>query len=94
MKLKTAKCELTGNEILLSDGFFVADTATSEWSFVSPDVPENLGEYSIGVSSLIKSPEALIDWMAHLEEKTWFNAIKFIKFFSRVRAKNNLFNSL
>ena len=94
MKFKTAKCERTGNEILLSDGFFVADTATNEWSFESIDAPENSGDYNIAVSSLTKSPEAFIDWMAHLEEKTWFNANKFISFFTRLRANNNLFNSL
>lgn len=94
MKFKTAKCERTGNEVLLSDGYFVAETDKGEWFFVSIDAPERHGDYNISVSSLTKSPEALIDWLAHLEDKTWFNSNKFVSFFSRLRANNNLFNSL
>lgn len=93
MNSKTAKCERTGNVVLLTDGYFVAD-AEANWLFVCVDAPDNPGDYNIEVSSLIKSPEAFIDWMAHLREKTWFNADKFFKFFTQLRANNNLYHSL
>lgn len=66
MNFKTAKCDRTNEEILLSDGFFVVDTTSKDCSFVSINTPENHGDYSVSVSSITKSPEAFINWMAHL----------------------------
>ena len=94
MKSKTAACERSGIKILLSDGFFVADPSTGEWSFVSVDAPARHGEYNVPVSSIIKSSESLVDWMANLNEKTWFNAKKFADFFTRFRKDNSLYNAL
>jgi hypothetical protein len=70
MSLKTAKCERTGNQIPLLDGFLVANAGTGEWSFISLDAEEHSYDYHIAISDFIKSPEALVDWMAHLNEKT------------------------
>lgn len=94
MKFKTAKCERTNEEILLSDGYFVANPLTREWSFSSIDAPEHLADYIIPVSSICKSPESLVDWLAHINEKTWFDAANFMNFFTKFRLNNNLFNSL
>jgi hypothetical protein len=94
MSLKTAKCERTGHQILLSDGFFVANAGTGEWSFISLDAEENSYDYHIAITALIKSPEALVDWMAHLNQKTWFKPSKFFEFFERFREENNLFGAL
>jgi len=94
MQFKTAKCERTGHQILLGDGFFTADPATGNWSFICIDAPEMLGEYNIHITELTKSPEAFCDWIAHLNEKTWFDANKFANFFTKFRLENNLFGSL
>jgi len=94
MEFKTAACERTGHKILLSDGYFVANPSTAEWSFVSIDAPESPGDYNVAVESLTKSPEAFVDWIAHLNDKTWFDAKKFANFFSRFRKENNLYGSL
>lgn len=94
MKFKTAKCERTGADILLSDGWLVADASTGEWSFVSIDANEKAYDYHIELRELIKSPEAFVDWLAHLSEKTWFDPRKFFAFFERFREKNNLYGSL
>lgn len=94
MKFKTAICERTGHEILLTDGFFVANPVTGEWSFVSVDAPDQSTDYNVAASEIVKSPEALVDWIAHLNEKTWFDAKKFADFFSRFREENKLFGSL
>lgn len=94
MSLKTATCERTAKQVFLSDGFFVADPSTGEWSFVGVDAPERHGDYNVPVNDIIKSPEALVDWIAHLNEKTWFDPTKLADFFTRFRKANNLFSSL
>ena len=89
-----AKCERTEKRIPLSDGFFVANPGNGEWSFVSKDAPERRADYNIAVANIIKTPEALVDWMAHLNEKTWFDARKFMDFFTRFRKDNALYDAL
>ncbi len=91
---KTATCERTRKELPLSDGHFVADFGSGEWSFVSAEAPEQHGDYNIPVASIVKSPEALVDWIAHMNEKTWFSPKKFADFFTRFRKENDLFGSL
>lgn len=94
MTLKKAVCERTNEAVFLSQGAFVADPGTGEWSFVSVQAPEEHGDYAVPVSAIVKSPEALVDWLAHLNEKTWFDPKKFIDFFTRFREANKLFQSL
>ena len=94
MNPKSAKCERKGEDVPLGNGFLVASTETGVWSFVSLDAPEVHGDYSIPVKDIVKSPEALVDWMAHLNEKSWFDANKLFDFFTRFRKDNDLFNSL
>lgn len=91
---KSAKCDRTGKLIKLSEGFLAADTSTGEWSFVCSDAPEIHGEYATQITRLILSPEVLVDWMAHLNEKSWFSAQKFLDFFTRFRKENNLFGAI
>jgi hypothetical protein len=88
----TAKCERTGKDISLRDGFFTADPFTGEWSFVGKDAPEKSGEYNVAVDDLLSSPKSLVDWLAHLHEKTWFDPEKFFQFFERFRESNGLYN--
>jgi len=85
------KCQRTNKEIELVDGFFVSPMHTGEWEFVSKDAPGN-NDYNIAVKALISTPEGLVDWLAHLSEKTWFSADNFFKFMYKFRAENNLYN--
>lgn len=94
MKFKTAKCERTGEQLLLSDGWLIADASTGEWSFVSTDAEDHAYDYYIELRALLKSPEALVDWLAHLNEKSWFEPRKFFAFFERLRRENNLYGAL
>ena len=87
------KCQRTNNEIELIDGFFVSPRHTGEWEFVSLDAPSN-NDYNIAVKELVHSPEALVDWLAHISEKTWFSSEKFFKFMYNFRAVNNLYNMI
>lgn len=43
---------------------------------------------------LLKSPASLVDWMAHMGEKTWFQPKKFFEFMDRLRDDNDLYESL
>ena len=88
---KTAKCERTGKAIPIEDGFFVAEPGTGSWQFIAKGSPENHGDYDIAVSDLIKSPESLVDWLAHLRQKSWFDPAAFFDFFVRFRKDNSLF---
>lgn len=89
-----AKCQQTGASIDLAAGFFVADVHTGVWGFVSKDAPDRMGEYWIQASELVRSPEALVDWLAHLYEKSWFDPVKFFEFMHAFRKENDLYMKL
>ena len=91
---KLVKCSRTGKEIPLIEGFFVADPSNGSWSFVQESACEIVGDYNIPVSALISTPEAFVDWMAHINEKAWFDAKKFVDFFTKFRKVNQLYNFL
>lgn len=88
-----AKCERTGATVELSKGFFVADALTGEWIFTSGN-SEQTSDYAVLVGEIVRSPEAFVDWMAHLSEKTWFKPDRFFAFMERFRRENDLFNHL
>ena len=92
--IKTAKCERTGQHTPLVDGYLVANIRTGQWSFVNVDADEYISDYNFPITDLIKSPEALVDWMAHLDDKTWFDPYTFFEFFKRFRKDNHLYNCL
>jgi len=94
MNSRIAKCQRTGNKTPIIDGFFAADYTSGEWSFISSSAPGGVNEYWTAVEDICKSPEALIDWIAHLNEKTWFSPQKFTDFFSRFREENSLYGAL
>jgi hypothetical protein len=94
MTAKMAKCESTGKEIVLAEGYLVTDVSTGEWTFMSINAPDRSFDYSVRLRDLVKSPEAFVDWLAHLNEKTWFDSGKVFAFFTRLRHDNKLFGSL
>jgi len=89
-----ARSDHSGKEIPLSDGVFVASVATSQWYFVATDEVKAEGEYAVPVSALLKSPEAFIDWMAHLQEKPWFDGASFLEFFMRLRSRAHIYGAM
>ena len=86
-----AKCYRTGEEIEIVEGFFVSPGHSGEWEFVSIDAPSN-NDYNVPVKGLTKSPESMIDWLAHISQKTWFSPQKFFEFIEEFRAKNGIYN--
>jgi hypothetical protein len=41
------KCDVSGNELSLRDGHFVANTQTGEWAFCSTEYAEKFGNYCV-----------------------------------------------
>lgn len=70
----------TGHKIPLGDGFFIAEPSTREWSFVSVGAFVRYRDYNLSVAGIVKSPEALVDWIAQLNDKTWFDSKTFVDF--------------
>lgn len=94
MEIKTAKCERTGRRIPVSDGTYVVNVRSGEWSFICNEAPDKEGDYLISVERFTRSPEAFVDWIAHLNGKPWFDAKKFADFMTRFRDRNDLYGSL
>lgn len=75
-----ATCSRTNQPAAIADGYFVADMKTGEWKFESNAAPEPGGlTYSVEVRQLVASPSHLVDWLAHLSEKSWFASNKFFR---------------
>lgn len=90
----TAKCQATGAQIPLDKGFLVGNSHTGEWSFQSSQAPEKMADYAIPLGDVAASPQGLVDWLAHLREKSWFDPAKFFDFMVSFRRENNLFGHL
>jgi hypothetical protein len=75
-----ATCSKTKQPATIADGYFVADMQSGEWRFESNAAPEPGGfTYSVEVRQLVASPSELVDWLAHLSEKSWFASDKFFR---------------
>lgn len=79
------KCKLCGKEVDLLSGFFRSPEFKGEWQFECASCPDNRG-YDLSVKQFFESPKETIGWLAHLHEKNWFKADKFLDFMDRLRA--------
>jgi len=75
-----ATCNKTNEPAAIADGYFVADIQSGEWTFEGEKAPDSGGfTYSVEVRQLVVSPSHLVDWLAHLSEKSWFSSDKFFR---------------
>lgn len=65
-----------------------------KWMFVSTEAPEDPDEYHFEIRRFLGTPEATIDWLAHLQEKNWFDANDFCVMMHRFREATGSFSSL
>lgn len=56
---------------------------------MSPDVANETTDYVVSVKAMIKSPEAFVAWIAHLYEKSWFDANEFVGFCDQLTRRNS-----
>lgn len=88
MNLNTFKCERTGKEILLHEGFFVADRSTGKWSFECSEDSGKYDEYHIPVRDICNTHGSIDDWIEQLKEKSWFKPEELHKVFNRILNRN------
>lgn len=74
----------------LDSGYFVCNIETGEWSFSEVAPAEFSNAYSFLVSDFVKNSKEVVDWMAQLAEKKWFDPAKFMQFFVRLRSEQIL----
>jgi hypothetical protein len=55
------------------------------WMFVSTVAHELPDEYHFEIDRFFNSPRSTVDWLAHLHEKTWFDANDFCEMMDRFR---------
>lgn len=86
-----ATCSKTNTAAAIADGYFVADIRSGEWTFESAKALDTGGfTYSVSVRQLVVSPSHLVDWLAHLSEKTWFSSDKFFRAMHELRGNADL----
>jgi hypothetical protein len=92
MKTKFKKqpmCELLGN--VPAEHFTFR---RGKWFFVSTEAPEDWNEYHFEIDRFFCSPASIVDWLAHLSEKSWFDAADFCTMIHRFRKATGSFFEL
>jgi hypothetical protein len=83
-------CDQCGKKLDLLKGWIsCSNKDAAEWAFVCKSCPE--GFYDIAASRFFRSTESMIDWLAHLKEKNWFDPRKFFEFMHRLRANGSFY---
>jgi hypothetical protein len=82
-------CELLGN--IPAEHFTFR---RGKWMFVSTDAPEDVNEYHFPIAYFFQSPSATIDWLAHLNEKSWFDPKSFCDMIDRFREATDSYGAL
>lgn len=61
------------------------------WVCSSDDCPDG---YIVEFARFFNSPAATVDWLAHLADKSWFDANKFCKMMERFRDETKCYNQV
>jgi hypothetical protein len=77
---KVPMCEVLGNK---PARHFTC--RRGRWMFVSTEAPEDVTEYHFEIEDFFKNPSSVVDWLAHLSEKEWFDAEDFLSMMHRFR---------
>lgn len=65
--------------------------ASQGWLFTCK-CTEALEDYVIRIENFFSSPPATIDWLAHMNEKTWMDWSNFMMMIDRFRTATDSFN--
>lgn len=78
---KTPLCELSGDSPADCFSF-----RKGRWVFLADrKVPQLGNEYRFSIEGFFRAPASTVDWLAHLSEKSWFNATEFCDMMERFR---------
>jgi len=85
MKAKFKKqpmCEILGN---VPATHFTWRYSDRRWRFISTQAPQEPDEYCFRIDGFFLSPAAIVDWLAHLSEKKFFDPVDFLAMIHRFR---------
>lgn len=71
---------------------FDADPSKDVWKFVC-ECTTKRKIYSIPIENFFANPPATVDWMAHMNEKTWMNWNDFMNMMERFREATESFGA-
>lgn len=75
-----AKCDVTGQPVSLNDGVLVVNRETGEWYFCSQEGEQQVpNKSSFPPVDRAFDQEGLIDLLANLGEKPWFDPARFFQ---------------
>lgn len=86
---KCAENEATSFSLIITD----AALSQGDWRFVCECTVENEG-YFIPISSFFANPPAAVDWMAHMQEKSWMDWKNFMEMITRFRKATDSYGAL
>lgn len=88
-------CEECGKEEAVSFSFIEEDSATGEgqWKFCC-ECTSGQEAYYIQFDRFFSKPSAQVDWMAHMNEKTWMDWKNFMDMMKRLRDATDSYGSL
>lgn len=81
----TAYCDITGKLISLNDGILVARTDTGQWLFCSPEGEQQVPNRTRFPPVYNLDQASLIDILAYLSIKPWFDPIQFFQKIAQLR---------
>jgi hypothetical protein len=92
---KIPLCELCHKEPAISFSYIdpAAGGAPSGWLFTC-NCANDAESYYIKVADLFASPAATVDWLAHMQEKTWMNWPNFMTMMDRFREATDSYGAL
>ena len=85
-------CEECGKNEATSFSFFPLDSdpMKGEWKFVCDCTIES-EDYYIAIKDFLGNPQAAVNWMAHMNKKTWMGWNDFMNMITRFREATNCF---
>ena len=88
-------CEECGTNEATSFSFIGNNPESFEgnWKFVCECTIDN-EDYYIPINSFFANPPAAVDWMAHMQEKSWMDWNNFMEMMNRFRKATNSFGAL
>ncbi|WP_193085972.1 hypothetical protein [Halomonas sp. FME65] len=74
------KCDVTGQPVSLNDGVLVVNRETGQWYFCSQEGEEQVpNKSSFPPVDRVVDQEGLIDLLAYLGNKPWFDPARFFQ---------------
>ncbi|MEY3786585.1 MAG: hypothetical protein RLZ75_792 [Pseudomonadota bacterium] len=87
-------CEECGRSEASSFSFIrETEPFKGNWKFIC-DCTANDEDYYIQINKFFSNPSASVDWMGHMQEKTWMNWQNFMEMMSRFRKATGSYGSL